>query len=54
MLKNLNDYLSLGMILFMFIYGTKCIVGAFFPKNKSKEIIHYYKYLVNYSENEDE
>lgn len=55
MLKNLNDYVSLIVLITLLFFTIRIFVWAFLPKNEvTDKILNRYELFLNYIDNEED
>lgn len=55
MLKNLNDYISLFVLICLLFFTIRIFVWAYLPKNDvTDKIMNKYDLFINYIDNEDD
>ncbi len=54
MLKNINDYLSLGFLAVIVLQSFRLLISAFFPRDEKSTFIKQLRLFREYYNNEEE
>ena len=53
MIKNLDQFLTIAVSIFMLFASIRILIGAIFSFEKKSSLYRSYQYLVNYLDDED-